>query len=149
MNWEEHLSERLEKSKYCTSGINWSDVKVHELPGIMRDGAEAGALLEACGPNEPNDASPKVELCGPQHLRAWREHRKMTLEAVAEVVGITHQQIGRIERRHQPYSQELVEALAKLYQTTPAFLIEVHPADADRVRAVWDYSNFIQPKRQR
>jgi len=53
------LSQRLEKSKYCTSGINWSDVKVHELPSI-RYGEEAGALLEACGPNEPNDGSPKV-----------------------------------------------------------------------------------------
>jgi DNA-binding XRE family transcriptional regulator len=135
VNWEEHLSERLE-TKYCSSGINWSDVKVHELPGIIRDGEEAGALLKACG------------SYGPQHLRAWREHRKMTQEAVAEAVGITHQQIGRIERRLQPYSQELLETLAKLYQTTPAFLIEVHPDDADRVRAIWDYSNFIQPKRQ-
>jgi hypothetical protein len=85
---------------------------------------------------------------GPQHLQAWREHRKMTLEAVAEAVGVTHQQIRRVERRQQPYSQELLEALAKLYQTTPAFLIEVHPDDADRVKAIWDYSNFIRPKRQ-
>ena len=44
------MSERLE-TKYCTSGINWSDVKVHELPGIIRDGEEAPALL---------DGSPKV-----------------------------------------------------------------------------------------
>ena len=55
------MSERLE-TKYCTSGINWSDVKVHELPGIIRDGEEAPALL---------DGSPKVakllqaELSGP------------------------------------------------------------------------------------
>ena len=141
------MSQRLEKSKYCTSGINWSDVKVHELPGI-RYGEEAGPLLEACGSNEPNEGSPKVESYGPQHLRAWREHRKMTLEAVAEAAGVTHQQIGRIERRLQPYSQELLERLATLYQTTPAFLIEVHPDDADRVKAIWDYANFIRPRRQ-
>ena len=137
------MSQRLEKSKYCTSGINWSDVQVHELPaGIIRDGEEAGALQD-CGSNE--DGS---QIYGPQHLRAWREHRKMTLEAVAEAAGVTHQQIGRIERRLQPYSQELLERLATLYQTTPAFLIEVHPDDADRVKAIWDYSNFIRPKRQ-
>lgn len=53
------MSERLE-TKYCTSGINWSDVKVHELPGIIRDGEEAAALLEACASNELNDGSPKV-----------------------------------------------------------------------------------------
>lgn len=37
------------KSKYKTSrGVAWSDVPLHELPGMVRDGREAAALLEAC-----------------------------------------------------------------------------------------------------
>ena len=50
VNWEEHLSERLE-TKYCTGGINWSDVKVHELLGIIGDGEAA---------NEPNGKVAKL-----------------------------------------------------------------------------------------
>ena len=37
-----------QKSKYTTSkGIPWSDVKIRELKGMVRDGKEAAALLAA------------------------------------------------------------------------------------------------------
>lgn len=81
---------------------------------------------------------PKVRLYGPHFLRKWRVHREMTLEAAGEAVGISHAQLGRIERRLQKYNQELLEALAELYRTEPASLIMRDPTDEDAMWSLWD-----------
>lgn len=81
---------------------------------------------------------PKVKLYGPHFLRQWREHREKTLEEVGEAVGISHAQLGRIERRLQKYNQELLEKLADLYQTDPASLIMRDPTNEDAIWSLWD-----------
>lgn len=81
---------------------------------------------------------PKVKLYGPHFLRQWREYRGKTLEDVGESVGISHAQLGRIERRLQKYNQELLEKLADLYQTDPASLIMRDPTDEDAIWSLWD-----------
>jgi transcriptional regulator with XRE-family HTH domain len=81
---------------------------------------------------------PKVPLYGPHFLRQWREYRGKTLEEVGEAVGISHAQLGRIERRLQKYNQELLEALAELYQTDAASLIMRDPTDEDAIWSLWD-----------
>lgn len=77
-------------------------------------------------------------MYGPHFLREWREYREMTLEEVGEAVGISHAQLGRIERRLQKYNQELLEALAELYETEPASLIMRDPTNADAIWSLWD-----------
>jgi len=62
----------------------------------------------------------------------------MTLEAAGEAVGISHAQLGRIERGIQPYNQGLLEALADLYGTTPASLIMRDPSGEDPIWSLWD-----------
>lgn len=62
----------------------------------------------------------------------------MTLEEVGEAVGISHAQLGRIERRLQKYNQELLEALAVLYETEPASLIMRDPSRPDAMWSLWD-----------
>jgi transcriptional regulator with XRE-family HTH domain len=81
---------------------------------------------------------PKVRLYGPHFLRQWREHRDKTLEEVGEAVGLSHAQLGRIERRLQKYNQELLEALAELYGTEPASLIMRDPTKGDAMWSLWD-----------
>jgi transcriptional regulator with XRE-family HTH domain len=81
---------------------------------------------------------PKHKLFGPHFLREWREHRDMTLEFVGEAVGMSHAQLGRIERRLQKYNQELLEALADLYRTDPASLIMRDPTKEDAMWSLWD-----------
>lgn len=62
----------------------------------------------------------------------------MTLEFAGEAVGISHAQLGRIERGLQPYNQALLEKLAYLYKTTEASLIMRDPSDPDNLWSVWD-----------
>lgn len=71
-------------------------------------------------------------------MRQWREYREMTLERAGEAVGISHAQLGRIERGLQPYNQELLEALADLYRSTPASLIMRDPTNEDAMWSLWD-----------
>lgn len=81
---------------------------------------------------------------GPHFLRQWREAagkrrgREYTLEEVGEAVGISHAQLGRIERRLQKYNQQLLEALADLYKTEPASLIMRDPGSVDAMWSLWD-----------
>lgn len=62
----------------------------------------------------------------------------MTLEEVGEVVGLSHAQLGRIERGLQPYNQELLEALSDLFGTDPASLLMRDPTDPDGIWSIWD-----------
>lgn len=81
---------------------------------------------------------PKQPLFGRHFLREWREHREYTLEEAGEAVGISHAQLGRIERRLQKYNQALLEALAELYQTDPASLLIRNPKSPEGMWSLWD-----------
>lgn len=81
---------------------------------------------------------PKQPLYRPHFLRQWREYREYTLEQVGEAVGISHAQLGRIERRLQPYNQGLLEALADLYQIDPASLLMRNPEDPEAIWSLWE-----------
>ena len=74
-------------------------------------------------------------------MRQWREYREMTLERAGEAVGMSHAQLGRIERGLQPYNQELLEALADLYRTEPASLIMRDPTSDDPMWSLWDQAH--------
>lgn len=73
-------------------------------------------------------------------MRQWREEREMTLEAVGAEIGLSHAQLGRIERGLQPYNQELLEALAVLYRIDVASLIMRDPADPEGIWSIWDHA---------
>lgn len=70
----------------------------------------------------------------------------MTLERAGEAVGMSHAQLGRIERGLQPYNQELLEALADLYRTDPASLIMRDPTADDPMWSLWDQAQEAERK---
>lgn len=72
------------------------------------------------------------------YLRQWREHRLLTLEQLAERIGMTHASLSRVERGLQPYSQPMLEALAEELGTDPASLIMRDPTDPEGIWSVWD-----------
>ena len=71
-------------------------------------------------------------------IREWRQSRGLTLQQVANRIGITHASLSRIERGLQPYSQPLLEAIADVLQTEPASLLVRDPADREGIWSIWD-----------
>lgn len=73
----------------------------------------------------------------PTFIRAWRKHRNITLESLVsrlfmqEHMEISDGQLSRIERGESPYSQDLIEALARVLNCTKSQLIERAPTALD------------------
>lgn len=66
------------------------------------------------------------------YIRAWRKERGYTLDDMVgrlEVIGvpITGASLSRIERGQQPYSQDIIEAIAEALGVKVAQLIEHDP----------------------
>lgn len=74
----------------------------------------------------------------PHFIRQWRKSRGWTLEQLAERVGMTHQNLGKIERFQVPYNQPLLERLAEVFATEPASIIMRDPSDPDGIWSIWD-----------
>jgi transcriptional regulator with XRE-family HTH domain len=85
---------------------------------------------------------------GPRHfLRQWRKFRGYTLEHVAERVGMTHQNLGKIERGKVPYNEVLLDHLAEIYRTDRGSLIMRDPSIKDSFWSIYD--QLAPPERQR
>ena len=85
----------------------------------------------------------QVALYRRNFIRAWRKHRGLTLEQLAERVttfGVetTHASLSRIERSLQPYNQPLLEAIADALRTDAASLLMRNPLDPDAIWTIWD-----------
>jgi transcriptional regulator with XRE-family HTH domain len=70
------------------------------------------------------------------YIRAWRNERGYTLDDMVgrlDTLGvpITGASLSRIERGQQPYSQDILEAIAEALAVSPADLIENNPAMPD------------------
>jgi transcriptional regulator with XRE-family HTH domain len=117
--------------------------------------------LDARSPQEasaPSDVAAMVERVhtlrmskgksSPRHfLRQWRKFRGYTLEHVAERVGMTHQNLGKIERGKVPYNEPLLDALAEIYRADRGSLIMRDPNVKD---ALWSiYDQLAAPDRER
>jgi transcriptional regulator with XRE-family HTH domain len=62
-------------------------------------------------------------------FKEWREHRGLTQEEVAGVIGMSHASLSRIENDKQDYTGAVLEALAEVYGTDPGTLLMRHPRD--------------------
>lgn len=81
---------------------------------------------------------------GRHFLRPWRKHRDKTLEAVAEEVGISRTQLGRIEKGQQPFNEELLTRLADIYDCDVPDLIMRDPSDPQNIWSLWDHAKPAQ-----
>lgn len=68
----------------------------------------------------------------PTYIRAWREEKGLTLDQMvgrlAELgVDTTVASLSRIERGKQPYSQDIIEAIAEALGVTMSHLTERNP----------------------
>lgn len=83
----------------------------------------------------------------PTQIKAWRKHRDLTLAKLSErlfeleALEISDAQLSRIERGAQPYSQDLLEALARVLRCGPADLIMRAPGSA---WSVWEQATPVE-----
>lgn len=66
-------------------------------------------------------------IFGPTFIRAWRERRGLSGRHLAELVGLTHASVSRIERGEQRYKQDVVERIAAQLGVHPATLLWGNP----------------------
>jgi transcriptional regulator with XRE-family HTH domain len=75
---------------------------------------------------------------GPNHLKAWREFRKMSQEELAERVGTTASQISMLETGDRGLSAKWLRKLAPVLKTTPGHLLDHDPNVVDNdVFDIW------------
>lgn len=84
---------------------------------------------------------------GPNFLRDWRLHRKMTLEALADAVGTTAGVISHIESGERGLSAKWLRRLAPVLGTTPGRLLDFHPDDIEA--EVTDIFAHMNPDQRR
>lgn len=80
-------------------------------------------------------------------LRQWRKFRGYTLEQAAERVGMSHQNLGKIERGQVPYNETLLTILADIYRTDRGSLIMRDPTRPDPLWSIYD--QLAPPERVR
>lgn len=82
----------------------------------------------------------------PHYIRQWRKYRGLTLEQLAERIGMTHQNLGKIERFKVAYTQPLLEHLAEELRTDEASLIMRDPSMPE---AIWTVYEALTPPQKR
>lgn len=78
------------------------------------------------------------------YIRQWRKHRGLTLEQLAERIGMTHQNLGKIERGKVAYTQPLLENLADALRCEPADLIVRDPSAPEGLWSIYDQLTPVQ-----
>ena len=63
----------------------------------------------------------------PNHLRAWREFRRMTQEKLAEAIGTRGSVISLLESGDRRLSDKWLRRLAPALGTTPGHLLDYDP----------------------
>lgn len=88
---------------------------------------------------------------GKTFIRAWREHRKLTLQAVAARVeeklgrSMTHATLSRIETGRIAYTQPVLEAIAHALLCEPADLLMRNPQDRTAPWSILDTLKKADP----
>lgn len=87
---------------------------------------------------------------GKHYIREWRLHRKLSLRKLADRMEVepgvpltSHANIDRIEKGVQPYTQEILEAIAAALEVTVLDLLSVNPAKNGEIV---DLLNALSPE---
>ena len=71
-------------------------------------------------------------------FKEWRLHRGLSQEQLADRLETSVASISRIESGTQPYTQDVLEALAEALNTDPASLIMRNPEEPEAMWSIWD-----------
>lgn len=79
-------------------------------------------------------------------VREWRQYRGLSQDRLAERLEMSKASLSRIESGKQPYTQDVLEALAYALACEPADLIVRNPLDAEAPWSIWDTLKPAQRK---
>jgi transcriptional regulator with XRE-family HTH domain len=71
-------------------------------------------------------------------FKEWRLHRGLSQEQLADRLETSVASISRIESGTQPYTQDVLEAMAEALMTDPASLLMRNPDDPEAMWSIWD-----------
>jgi len=86
----------------------------------------------------------------PTQIKAWRKYRGLTLEKLGErlfeleEIEISAAQLSRIERGEQGYSQDLLEALARVLNADVPDLLMRDPTNLNGIWSIWDNASTVE-----
>ena len=78
-------------------------------------------------------------------IRAWRRHRGLSLEKLAEKAGLAVPTISNVEKRKKDVTGKTLLALANALETTPAALLSGDPKDD---APFWETWNQLRPEQK-
>lgn len=70
-------------------------------------------------------------------IRAWRKHRGLTLEQLADRIEMTPSHLSMLERAERAYTQETLERVADALQTDAASLLMRLPGEGE-MWSIWE-----------
>lgn len=79
-------------------------------------------------------------------FKEWREHRELSQQQLADRLDTSVASISRIESGTQPYTQDVLEALADALGTDPASLLMRNPDDPEAIWSLWENAKPGQRK---
>jgi len=65
----------------------------------------------------------------PNELRAWRDRRGLTQQALADAVGTTASVISLLEKGERQLTAKWLRRLSKALNTSPGYLLDTNPAE--------------------
>jgi transcriptional regulator with XRE-family HTH domain len=80
---------------------------------------------------EDSEEDADGEYKPPHHLRAWREHRGLTVAELAKKSGLGAQTIKDVESGTMDVSGKILRALADALNTTAGYVLDNDPDDVD------------------
>jgi transcriptional regulator with XRE-family HTH domain len=83
-------------------------------------------------------AFPKKRPRRRTYFRQWRIYRGFSQEQLANRLDTSVASISRIENGSQPYTQDVLEALAEALNTDPASLLMRNPEEPEAIWSLWD-----------
>jgi len=90
-------------------------------------------------------ARPVPKPSKPRHfVRQWRKYRMLTIEQLAERIGVTHGAIGQLERGEVNYTQPMLEAIADALMCEPGDLVMRDPLASQSIWSVWEHASTEQ-----
>lgn len=79
-------------------------------------------------------------------FKEWREFRELSQQQLADRLDTSVPSISRIENGTQPYTQDVLEALAEALRTDPASLLMRNPSDPEAIWSLWDSAKPAERK---